>query len=200
MNTETTGLDPGKDRIVQLSTRLVSTTGSQDYNQLVHPENFATPITATKVHGITNKVASLRRISITQILEDVSRQIEQADIIVGHNVEYDIALIIAEAKRNDLHNLVATLTHPWFGRDGGRRAAICTRQLATEYFHYIGQPASPADTQLANLYQKLFGEELPCAHDTQARVIACQRIYQFLNDFQQEQDIMFAADIICFED
>lgn len=200
MNTETTGLDPGKDHIVQLSTRLVSTTGSQDYNQLVHPENFATPITATKVHGITNKVASLRRISITQILEDVSRQIEQADIIVGHNVEYDIAIIIAEAKRNGYHNLVATLTHPRFGRDGGRRAAICTRQLAMEYFSFLGESLSLADTKLTNVYQRIFQKELVDAHDAMAEVIACQRVYNHLRSFQLKNGIDFQADIVCFED
>lgn len=66
LETETTGLDTGKDRIVQLSTRLVLPTGSQDYNQLVRPQNSAIPDTTTKIHRSANQVANLRGTSITQ--------------------------------------------------------------------------------------------------------------------------------------
>ncbi|MFT6485430.1 MAG: DNA polymerase elongation subunit (family B), partial [Neolewinella sp.] len=160
LDTETTGLDTGKDRIVQLSTRLVLPTGSQDYNQLVRPQNSAIPDTTTKIHRSANQVANLRGTSITQVLEELSRQIDQADIIIGHNVEYDIAIIIAEAKRSGYHDLVATLTHPKFGLDAGRRAAICTQRLAADYFRFLGESPSLIDTKLITVYQRLFQEEL----------------------------------------
>lgn len=200
LDTKTTGLDPGKGRIVQLSTRLVSPVGSQDDNQLVRPENFAIPATATKVHGITAQVASLHGTSITQVFEDLSRQIEQADIIVGHNVEYDIAIIIAEAKRSGCHDLVATLTHPKFGLDGGRRAAICTQRLAADYFRFLGESPSLSDTKLTTVYQRLFQEELVGAHDALVHVIACQQVYNHLRGFQRKHGVEFGADIVCFED
>jgi DNA polymerase III epsilon subunit-like protein len=200
LDTETTGLDIELDRIVQLSTRLVLPHGFQDYNQLVHPGNFAIPAAATRIHGITAQVASLHGTSIIQVLEDLSSQIEQADIIVGHNVEYDIAIIIAEAKRSGYHDLVTTLTHPQFGLDGGRRAAICTQRLAAEYFRFLGESPSLSDTKLTTVYQRLFLEELVGAHDAMVDVIACQQVYNHLRGFQLEHELEFQADIICLDD
>lgn len=200
LNTETTGLDPGKDRIVQLSTRLALSTGSQDYSQLVGPENFAIPTTSTRTHRITGQVASLQGASVTQVLEDLSRQIERADIIVGYNVGYDIAVIIAEAKRHGYHDLVATLTHPKFGLDGGRRAAICTQRLAADYFSFLGDSPSLSATKLTIVYQRLFQEELVGARDAMVDVIACQRVYNYLRDFQLRQGVEFLADIVCLDD
>lgn len=200
IDTETTGLNTGIDRIVQLSTRLVLPNGSQDYNQLVRPGNFAIPATATRIHGITDQVANLHGTSITQVLEDLSRQIEQADIIVGHNVEFDIAILIAEAKRSGCHDLVATLTHPKFGLDAGRRAAICTQRLAVDYFRFLGESPSLSDTKLTTVYQRLFQEELVGAHDAMVDVIACQQVYNHLRDFQLMQGVEFLGDIVCLED
>ena len=200
IDTETTGLNTGIDRIVQLSTRLVLPNGSQDYNQLVRPGNFAITAAATRIHGITAQVASLHGTSITQVLEDLSRQIEQADIIVGHNVEFDIAIIIAEAKRCGYHDLVATLTHPKFGLDAGRRAAICTQRLAADYFRFLGESPSLSDTKLTTVYQRLFQEELVGAHDAMVDVIACQQVYNHLRDFQLMQGVEFLGDIVCLED
>jgi DNA polymerase-3 subunit epsilon len=200
LETETTGLDTGKDRIVQLSTRLVLPTGAQDYNQLVRPQNSAIPDTTTKIHRSANQVANLRGTSITQVLEELSRQIDQADIIIGHNVEYDIAIIIAEAKRSGYHDLVATLTHPKFGLDAGRRAAICTQRLAADYFRFLGESPSLIDTKLITVYQRLFQEELNGAHDAMVDVSACQRVYNHLHDFQLRQGVEFLTDIVCLED
>ena len=200
IDTETTGLDTGKDRIVQLSTRLVLPTGYQDYNQLVRPGNFAIPTTTIRVQGITDQVAGLRGTSITQLLEDLSRQIERADIIIGHNVENDISLIIAEAKRNNYHDLVSTLTYPKFELDAGRRAAICTQRLAAEYLTAIGKKPSRSNTKLSTIYRLLFGEDLADTHDALVNAIACQRIYNFLSTFQVKQGVQFLADIVCLED
>lgn len=200
LDTETTGLDTGKDRVVQLSTRLVSASGTQDYNQLVRPENFAIPAAAVKIHGITEQVATLQGASIAQVLEAFSAQLDQADIIVGHNVEYDIAMIIAEAKRSGNHDLVATLTHPRFGLNGGVRAAICTQRLAADYLLAIGENPSHSNTKLTTIYRKLFGEELTGAHDALVDAIACQRIYRFLSNFQVEHSLQFPSDIVCLED
>ena len=200
IDTETTGLDTGKDRIVQLSTRLVSTTGHRDYNQMVRPENFIIPAAATKIHGITNQVATLRGTAISQVLEDFFLQLDQADIVIGHNVQYDIAIIIAEAKRHGYHNLVDALTGPQFGLNTGRRAAICTQCLAADYLEATGKTPSLSSTKLTTIYRQLFGEELAGAHDALVDAVACQRIYNFLNAFQVEHSLHFPSAIVCLED
>lgn len=200
LDTETTGLDTGIDRIVQLSTRLVSASGTQDYNQLVRPENFVIPAAAVKIHGITEQVATLHGTSIARVLEEFFAQLHHADIIIGHNVKYDIAIIIAEAKRNGYYDLVATLTHPRFGLNDGVRAAICTQRLAADYLLATGEDPSRSNTKLTAIYRRLFGEELAGAHDALVDAIACQRVYNHLRGFQLEHRLEFLADIICLDD
>lgn len=195
----TTGADPGKNRILQLSTRLVLPAGPQDYNQRVQPENFTVPVSSSRVRGTTNRVADAHETSIAQLLAALSRQIERTDIIIGHNVESDIAVIIAEAKRNGNQDMVATLTHPKFGLDGGRRAAICTQCLADDYFRFLGESPSLPDAKLSTVYQRLFREELLGAHDASVGVVACQRVYNHIRSFQLEHGLEFQSDIVCLD-
>lgn len=200
LNTKTTGFDTGEDRIVQLSTRLVTHNNFQDYNHLVRPDGFTTPAAVTRHHGITDREAKLQGITLAQALEDLVLQIEQADIVVGHHVEFDIGIIIAEARRADRLDLVATLTHPNFGLDGGRRAAICTQRLAADYLRWLGEAPSLSNTKLTSVYQRLFQDELAGTHDAMVDVVACQRIYDFIHGFQLEMGVELETDIVCLED
>jgi DNA polymerase III epsilon subunit-like protein len=167
---------------------------------MVRPENFVIPAAATKIHGITNQVATLRGTAISQVLEDFFYQLDQADIVIGHNVQYDIAIIIAEAKRYGYHNLVNALTNPQFGFESGRRAAICTQCLAADYLEAIGKTPSLSSTKLTTIYRQLFEEELAGAHDALVDAVACQRIYNFIRDYQLKRGLDFPSDIVCLED
>ena len=200
LDTETTGLDTNEDRIVQLSTRLVALEGFQNYSHLVRPNGFTIPDTVTSIHGITDQVATQQGISLEKALKELLQQIEQADIIVGHHIDFDIAILLAEARRTGFFDLVKTLTHPKFGLDTGRRAAICTQRLAADYFRFLGESPSLSNTKLTTVYQRLFGEELVGRHDAMVDVVACQRVYDQLRGFQLEYGLDFPADIVCFED
>ena len=200
LDTETTGLDTNEDRIVQLSTRLVALKGFQDYNHLVRPNGFTIPDTVTSIHGITDQVAIQQGISLEKVLEELLQQIERTDIIVGHHIDFDIAILLAEARRTGFFDLVATLTHPKFGLDAGRRAAICTQRLAADYFRFLGESPSLSDTKLATVYHRLFGEELVGGHDAMVDVVACQRVYSFIHTFQLEYGVGLESDIVCLDD
>lgn len=199
LHTELTRLDHATDRIVQLSTRLVSATGVENYSRRVLSEDALIP-TAVDTDRQTMRQTIVSTASIAQTLADFARQLKRADLVIGHGVDRSLAAIIQAAKHGGNHALVASLTHPQFGFDAGRRASICTRQLAAEYLTIIGEPATHAITELTNIYRRVFGQPIPRPHDPVAGVTACQQLYQFLCDFQRERDLQFSADIICFED
>jgi DNA polymerase III epsilon subunit-like protein len=148
----------------------------------------------------TNQVATLRGTAISRVPEDFFIQLDQADIVIGHNVQYDTATIIAEAKRYGYHKLVNALTDPQFGFESGRRAAICTQCLAADYLEATGKIPSLSSTKLTTIYRQLFGEELACAHDALVDAVACQRIYNFISDYQLKLGLYFPSDIVCLED
>jgi DNA polymerase III epsilon subunit-like protein len=200
LTTKTTGLDTEKDRILQLSTRLVVHKETQDSSLLIRPSGFAIPAAAIKVHDISDRVATTQGVGIGQALELLMKQLRQAEIIIGHNIAYDIEILLAQARRVGRQDIIELLTPPLFGFNGGTCAAVCIQRLAADYLRHLGEPASLSDTKLTIVYQKLFGEELVGAHDALADAIACQRIYEFLSTFQLEQGVEFLSDIVCFED
>lgn len=200
LSAKITGPYAGTDRVLQLSTRLVVRNCSKDYCQLVPLGGFAIPSASTLIHGTTDQVATRRGISITRVFDDLTLQIEQADIILGHRIDLHLAAIIATARRADRKDVVAMLTHPRFGFDGGRLAAICIQRLAAEYFQFLGKSSSLTDTKLATIYRQLFQEELVGTHDASTDIVACQRVYNHLRDFQLEYGLEFSTDVVCLDD
>lgn len=177
----TTGRNPEEDHLVQIGSRLVVADQWQDCHLLFPP-------------------ATHQAIDTRQAFDTLSTQLARAELIVSHHAAFAIATIIAEARRAGRQEIVTMLSPPQFGFDGGTRAAICTQQLSADYFRYLGQPATSANTQLSTIYPQLFGEALPSTHNALAAAIACQRIYHFLNAFQQQQSVAFGADIVCLAD
>jgi DNA polymerase III epsilon subunit-like protein len=177
LTTKTTGIDTEKDRILQLSTRLVVHKETQDSSLLIRPSGFATPAAAIKVHGISDRVATAQGVDIGQALELLMKQLRQAEIIIGHNIAYDIKILLAQARRVGRQDIIELLTPPLFGFNGGACAAVCIQRLAADYLRHLG-------------------EELVGAHDALADAIACQRIYEFLSTFQLEHKLEFGADIV----
>ena len=94
LDTETTGLCPGKDRIVELSMvrvrnhRIVS-----EFSQMFNPQQ---PIGygASKVNGITNDMVWDK-----PLIKDYKEKILDFlgfDVIVGHNIRFDISFLRKE--------------------------------------------------------------------------------------------------------
>ena len=201
IDTETARFDHATDRIVQLNTRLVVSTGAENYCRRVFPnDDTAIPVTAAATDRQTMSQAAVKASSIAQALDDFARQLERADLVVGHGVDRSLAAIINAANRCGRHDLVASLTHPQFGFDAGRCAPICTQQLAAEYLTTIGEPLGNGTTELKAVYRRVFARPISRSDDPAAGVTTCHQFYQFLCDFQRKQDLQFSADIICFED
>jgi DNA polymerase III epsilon subunit-like protein len=200
LTTKTIGLDPEKDRILQLGTRLVDCKATHDFCQIVHSNSFSISAKAANIDGISDRVSTDQEPSIGQVLGLLQKNLRQAEIIIGHNIARDLAIISAEARRAGWQDIQALLTHPHFGFDGGALVAICTRQLAADYLRHLGETPSRSNTKLISIYRRLFEEELVGTHDALIGAIASQRIYSFLSAFQVESGVQFSSDIICFED
>jgi DNA polymerase III epsilon subunit-like protein len=112
-DTETTGLPETKiinpdtlnlwPHIVQFSFVIYDT----DLNDIVESgdsivkvaEGIIIPEESTKFHGITNKIARRKGIAIETILDEFFLCLRNADILVGHNVSFDINMVKIEILR-----------------------------------------------------------------------------------------------------
>ncbi len=94
---ESTGLDPEKDRIIEIAVALFTFQGVlQQYETLIDPE-CPIPGTSQEIHKISQEMIAGK----PKIREALPRILEMIDghIIVGHGIGFDVSLIASEAQR-----------------------------------------------------------------------------------------------------
>jgi DNA polymerase-3 subunit epsilon len=100
LDCESTGLDPSKDRLIEVAAaRFTFDKVLQQFETLVDPE-CDIPQISQAIHKISSEMLQGKP-KVGQILPDFLKMIE-GHIIVGHGIGFDIALIAAEAKRNQI--------------------------------------------------------------------------------------------------
>jgi DNA polymerase III subunit alpha len=177
-DTETTGLPrnfeaPVTDfenwpRVIQLAWQLHDADGSlvEARDFLIKPENFTIPYNAAKVHGITTEFAAEHGDDLRLVLEQFILALEQAEVIVGHNIRFDLNIIGAELLRCGFENYLEGKIY------------ISTDLESTEYCALPGGRGGGFKwPNLGELHQKLFGEDFPDAHNAAADVNATARCF-----------------------
>ena len=93
---ETTGLDPGRDRVVQLAVVRTDARGAvvDEWETLVDPGRDPGP---TEVHGIT-AAALVGAPTFADVADELRRRLRGA-AVVGHNLAFDAAFLAAEHDR-----------------------------------------------------------------------------------------------------
>lgn len=103
-DTETTGLDVQKDRIVSAAVVAVDADGEEVYRKdwLINP-GILIPRQATKIHGITNEQAAEEGQDPAEAIDEIVRllafHLERRVPLVIQNAPYDLTLLEAEARR-----------------------------------------------------------------------------------------------------
>ena len=110
-DTETTGLPLDFDepytnvknwpRLVQLSWILEDTETKEvtEHDFIIKPEGFIIPFAATKIHHISHGRAERNGKPIQSVLSKFELDILKADLLVGHNIEFDLNIVGAEFYR-----------------------------------------------------------------------------------------------------
>jgi len=152
--------------IVQIA--WITANSSQDITgrhvELIRPYNFIISTSATRTHGITTADAFKGGTALYPIMEAFIDDAQQADIIVAHNIEFDISIVGAEAIRLGFPN-------PFSGK-----SLRCTMTEATDFCQLPG-PYGYKWPKLTELYQILFDKELEGAHDALNDVDACMQSF-----------------------
>lgn len=160
LDTETTGLDPLTDKIIELGMvafEFCPKTGQAyrvlgTFNELEDP-HFPIPKESTKVHGITDEMVGEKSIKD----DTVSAFIESARLIIAHNAKFDRQFV--EARFPIFQNLSWACSHaqiPW-NEEGISSSKL--EFLAYRFgFHYEGHRASNDCFALLEVLQKEFPE------------------------------------------
>lgn len=166
---ETTGFRAQSDRVVQIAWALARLDGQMVETEvfLIQPEGFSIPAGAARVHGITTARAQKEGRDLGQVLGAFAAAVQEATVLIGHNLEFDIGFLSAEFAR-------LGQPPPWRGR-----SRVCTMKASTDWCRLPAPYGKPGYKfpKLAELHNKLFGRGFDGEHDARADVEATARCY-----------------------
>ena len=70
-------------------------------NLIIKPDSFTIPHGATAIHGITTERAQEEGSDIVSVLKKISTSMSNCSCIVGHNVDFDLSVIVAESIKTE---------------------------------------------------------------------------------------------------
>ena len=178
-DTETTGLPrdwnaPLTDsenwpRLVQLAWQLHMPDGQlvSRGNHIVKPDGFTIPYNSAKVHGITTERATEVGLPLAEVMEMFGRDLERAEHVMGHNIEFDVNIMGAEYIR--MGEAAEQVTD---------KARIDSKDEATEFCAIPGGRGGKFKwPTLTELHEKLFGMGFGDAHDAAYDVDATAKCF-----------------------
>lgn len=176
VDTETTGLPiswnaPASDvdnwpRAIQVAWQVFDHRGRQldDQCHIIRPQGFTIPQDAVDVHGITTSIARRRGAPVARVLRMFAEAVDDAFVLVAHNLKFDAAVLGAEYHRGG--------KRPPFGR----KVHVCTMESSTRYCALPG-PYGFKWPNLSELHRELFGKRPRREHDAGADVASCARCF-----------------------
>jgi len=178
-DTETTGIPHNKTapltdldnwpRLVQFAWQLHDHTGKllSQNNAIIKPDGFDIPFKSEQVHGISTQRALEEGRDLEIVLAEFRKDLERTQLLVGHNIEFDINIIGAELIRKNLP------TENFLALD-----KVDTGISATEFCQLPGGPGGRLKMpRLTELHEKLFGKSFQDAHDASYDVAATARCF-----------------------
>lgn len=176
-DTETTGLPknynaPSSDlenwscRLVQLSwiMRDDSRNLISQGDFIIKPEGFEIPKESSDVHGITTEIAMEKGLELKKAVYYFLGACRMADVIIGHNVSYDMHVVGAE------------LIRTW-GKDYIESIPTIDTMRESVDFCKIPSKYGYKFPKLMELYKKLFNREFENAHNSFADITATEECY-----------------------
>lgn len=137
---------------------------------ILKPDDFEIEASASAIHGITQERAERKGLNRKTVFIDFACAVFCADLIVGHNLAFDRNVIEAEFIRHELNPRFCT------------RAQIDTMTETVDFVGIAGKFGKCKWPKLAELHQKLFGEDFENAHSALADIEATARCFWALID------------------
>ena len=134
---------------------------------LIRPNGFNIPYEAEKIHGISTELANQKGEDLNFVLEKFNQAIEKTDFIVGHNVGFDINIMLCEFYRLSINTKLKSL----------RVLDTCSEKTANMCQLKGGRGGKFKLPNLTELHTFLFGSDFDEAHNATADVVATTRCF-----------------------
>tara|TARA_B100000508_G_scaffold133456_1_gene123325 strand:+ start:550 stop:1197 length:648 start_codon:yes stop_codon:yes gene_type:complete len=161
--------------IVQLSYILFDTDSMKilvEHDFIIRlPDDVEISERCVEVHGISKEMSTINGISINDALTNFEICLKRADVVIGHNITFDVNMIAVESLRNKINvrkEFMNTINYCTMKRTVNLCKIIAINKNNEEYYKY------PTLTQL---HEHLFAETPLGTHNSMADVFICLRCY-----------------------
>lgn len=131
---------------------------------IIKPDGFEIPKQASDVHGITTEMALEKGVDLKKAVYYFLGACKMADIIVGHNVNYDMHVVGAELIRS-------------YGKDYIEKLPTADTMLSSIDLCKIPGKYGFKYPKLMELHNVLFGCDFDNAHNSFADISATEKCY-----------------------
>lgn len=145
---------------------------------LVEPAGITFDPGSVKVHGIDEDTAARYGLPLRDALGIFSSLAEKADVIVAHNIEFDLKIMAIQYAREGLPD-------PLEGKD--REDTMLLAQPVCQIENRRGDGFKPPT--LAEAYHHFTGGQIENAHDALADCRACLQVFRGLRGPKQEKQL-----------
>jgi DNA polymerase III epsilon subunit-like protein len=127
------------------------------------------------INSITKERCINEGVNIVDILHKINYQFKDSDMIVAHNLEFDINILNYEYMRHDIPFEYLKLNKNMSFCTMSNGTQMCKIKKENSKGHYYKWP------KLEELHYHLFGTGLQNLHDAYNDLIICLRCYMFMN-------------------
>jgi len=157
-------------RIVQLAWRLYDGVENikSSGNYIIYPVDFIISDESALIHGITMDDAIERGLPIYMVLQKFNDDVENCDLVIAHNLEFDLPIIVTEFLRAGIRTNIM------------KKQNFCTMK-SSNVISYCEIPFPYGNgykwPSLSELYKQLFDEDFDGGHDASEDVKACAKCF-----------------------
>jgi DNA polymerase III epsilon subunit-like protein len=180
------------------------------YNEYIKTKETISP-KITEITGITREIVDSRGIHICEALQEFFHAYMEADVLVGHNLDFDMKMLLAESARWGLNQIVDTFEeHCKLGNNDSKKLfdtsnpnfyctmmhgiEMCKLERTNSRGVYLKQP------KLSELYQHIFELDPPEGlHNSLIDVLVCLRCYMDMAHQVRLGDDMFTEMLVRYK-
>lgn len=186
-DTESTGLirstsysDSNNPYLASIAVLLYDTEANRiisSLNTTIHPAGWEMPPDAEAVNGLTTQYLCDTGVPAQTVIPLFMNIASKADLVVGHNVEFDIKIMSAALWRHITTEQNEAFAHEIITKYWLTKPTFCTMEESKNEVQALNKKGGFKNPKLTEAYKYFFGRDLDRAHSANADAVATLEIY-----------------------
>ena len=146
-------------------------------NTTIHPAGWEMPPEAEAVNGLTTQYLCDTGVPAQAVIPLFMNIASKADLVVGHNVEFDIKIMSAALWRHVVAEQNEDFAHEIISKHWLTLPTFCTMKESKNEVQALNKSGRLKYPKLTETYKHFFGKDLDRAHSANADAVATLEIY-----------------------